>query len=265
MAEEEFDESYMARLEGAKGHWWVRGMQEVGAAILASVGTGLAVLDAGCGAGTNLPWLAGLAEPRPVHAFDLSAPAVEHCRRLGLRADLVRASATALPYPEQVFDLVLSVDVLQHLTVSDAAAAMAEVRRVLRPGGRLLLRTNAAFGRSRVPEREDWRLYSPETVRRTLTEARLGIDLVTPVNAVQGLWASIPRPSPGRGVDHCHEHGHEPGPDGQGHGLGIPRPASSLRNAILLRLVRAEARWLAATRRPLPFGHSIYALAHRPA
>ncbi len=265
MADDEFDESYMSRLEAAKGHWWVRGMQEVGAAVLAERGSGLSVLDAGCGAGTNLPWLAGLAAPGVVHAIDISAPAVDHCRRLPVHADVLRASATALPYAGEVFDLVVSVDVLQHLTGPDAARALDEVRRVLRPNGRLLVRTNARFGRSGVEERDDWRMYSPTTLRRSLTDSGLSVDLVTPVNVVQGLWASLPRPR-------CRVHGadHEdnrltneqPKPTC---GLGIPEPASPLRNAILLRLVRAEARWLGRTRRPLPFGHSLYALAHRPA
>jgi ubiquinone/menaquinone biosynthesis C-methylase UbiE len=51
-------------------------------------------------------------------------------------AQVVRASADALPFPDASFDAVVSTMVL--CTVPDPVAAVAEVRRVLRPGGRLL-------------------------------------------------------------------------------------------------------------------------------
>jgi SAM-dependent methyltransferase len=258
MAEEEFDDSYMTRLESAKGHWWVRGMQEVGAAILGDVGSGLAVLDAGCGAGTNLGWLARLAHPHQVRAVDVAAAAVSRCRRQSAGAEVLQASVSALPYADGSFDLIVSMDVLQHLTEPDAAAALAESNRVLCPGGRLLVRTNAAFGRGRVSQRTDWRLYSPATLRRSVEEAGLELDFLSPVNMFQGLWASIPRP-----WLRAHQE-RENHTCGQTYGLGIPQPASPLRNAVLVRAVRAEARWFTATRRPLPYGHSLYALAHRP-
>lgn len=261
MPVEEFDEAYFERLQAAAGHWWVQGTRQIGSAVLGPVAPAIDVLDSGCGSGANLAWLAGLAAPTRLQAVDLSAAALAWCRRLPVAVDLQQASVTALPFTDSRFDLVVSMDVLQHLTEAGAALALEEVRRVLRPGGRALIRTNAAFGRRRVPQRADWRLYDRAGLTSALISAGLRVERVTAVNALQGLWASLPRPqrrhrTPRPGHDHnSHENA--------GHGLGIPRPVPAGRNAILLALLRAEARWLAKPGRTLPVGHSLYAVASR--
>lgn len=272
-AEEEFDPGYFERLEAARGHWWVLGMQRVGGALLAAApgvtsGGGLSVLDAGCGSGNLLPWLAELAGPARVRAIDFAAPALANCRRAGLDADFVQASVTALPIPDSTMDLVVSMDVLQHLTSAQERAALEEVVRVLRPGGRFLVRTNSGMGRSRVPEREDWRLYRPGSLRSALVGAGLEVQTLTPVNFLQGLWASIPRPRRAHG-DHTLQHSpaHEAHQDVTGRpisGLSIPAPVGRVRNRLLFSVVQAEAWWLSRPGRSLPFGHSLYAVARRP-
>lgn len=247
----EFDEEYFERLEAARHHWWTQGMEAIGAALLDERGRGLDVLDAGCGSGALLPWLTQLDEPAGIHAVDVAPAALTGCAAMGLPVDLVRASVAQLPFQGCRFDLVTSMDVLQHLTAVQADESVAEMTRVLRPGGRLLVRTNAAFGRGGVTERDDWRLYRPSSLRGVLTEAGLTVDALTPVNFLQGLWASLPR----RRTEHGGE-GH--------HGLGLPRPVHPLKNRLLLAVLRAEARWLSRPGRRLPFGHSLYAVARKP-
>jgi SAM-dependent methyltransferase len=159
------------------------------------------------------------------------------------------------------------MDVLQHLTTAGAAAAVAEMARVLRPGGRLLVRTNAAFGRRHVAEREDWRLYRPETLRATLCSSGLEVAALTPVNALQALWASVPR---GWSRPRHEAHSNAAGEDAHRAewgvaGLGIPTKVHPVINTVLLGLLRLEALWLSRPGRHLPFGHSLYAVARRPA
>lgn len=261
MSREEFDHDYFARLDAVRHHWWVIGMQQDALALLGDTPTtDLDVLDAGCGVGTNIGWLTAAAGTRRIQAMDIAPSAVQACRRSAPNADVVRASMTALPYPDRCFDLVASMDVLQHLTAADAATAATEMYRVLRPGGRVIVRTNAAFGRTHVPQQEDWRLYTPGALGQGLELAGFSVDRLTPVNVVQGAWASLPRPRRAP-----REHAVAPTAESQHHGLGIPQPVGRLKNEVLLGLLHLEAAWLRRTRRKLPFGHSLYALATRPA
>lgn len=99
--------------------------------------TGLRVLDAGCGAGQVMEPL--LARGAEVAGFDLSAAMVDLARqRLGAAVDLrVGDLGAALPYADAEFDVVI-VSLALHY-VEDWASALAELRRVLRPGGRLIV------------------------------------------------------------------------------------------------------------------------------
>ena len=101
---------------------------------------GLRVLDAGCGSG---PLTAALAARGAfVAGFDQSAAMVDLARaRLGGGADLrVADLADPLPYADAQFDLVTASLVLHYL--EDWAGPLAELRRVLEPGGRLLVSVN---------------------------------------------------------------------------------------------------------------------------
>jgi SAM-dependent methyltransferase len=95
------------------------------------------VLDAGCGTGG---FLAVLRVRRP----DLTRFGIEWDETAARRARdkssaaIVRGSVTILPFDDHSFDAVVSADVLCHTAV-DPPAALAELKRVLRPGGRLIL------------------------------------------------------------------------------------------------------------------------------
>lgn len=243
-------------MEAARTHWWVRGMQEVADALLAGSDVPLSVLDAGCGVGANQEWLANLAGSGPVTAVDAAPAAIAGCRFSSLPAALVQASVASLPFASASFDLVWCADVLQHLPPTQARTALVEFRRVLSSDGRLLIRTNAAFGRTHIEHQDDWRLYTPADLLRCLSSAAFRVERLTPVNFVNAVWASLPRLFGPRRVPA------DPGSaDHQGGGLGIPEPGSARAAAVWLRIVKAEARWLRRPGRRLPFGHSLLALA----
>jgi ubiquinone/menaquinone biosynthesis C-methylase UbiE len=101
---------------------------------------GQRVLDAGCGAGSLA---AALREKgATVSGFDSSPVMVELAReRLGPDADLQVADLSRpLPYPDDTFDDVVVSLVLHYL--KDWSGPLAELRRILKPGGRLLLSVN---------------------------------------------------------------------------------------------------------------------------
>ncbi|TDE58201.1 SAM-dependent methyltransferase [Nonomuraea mesophila] len=104
---------------------------------------GRRILDAGCGSG---PLSAALRDRGAVMTgFDSSAKLLELARRrLGDGADLHLADLTdPLPFPDAAFDDVVASLVLHYL--EDWTAPLAELRRVLRPGGRLLVSVNHPF------------------------------------------------------------------------------------------------------------------------
>jgi SAM-dependent methyltransferase len=72
---------------------------------------------------------------------DLSEEALRFCRGRGVR--VVRGNLLRLPFCDGAFDCVTSFDVLYHRWVTDDGGAVAELARVLRPGGTLLLRVPA--------------------------------------------------------------------------------------------------------------------------
>jgi len=103
---------------------------------------GTRVLDAGCGRGEVL--LACSAAGAEVAGLDYSEAAVEITQGVLAEvdgADVRRGDVTALPWDDASFDAILFGDVIEHLDPDQAVAAIREFRRVLRPGGLLLVHT----------------------------------------------------------------------------------------------------------------------------
>jgi len=98
---------------------------------------GLDVLDCACGEGYGSRILSDAA--RSVTGVDIDAASIEHARRRYGRDGLefVEAGALALPFDDDRFDAVVSFETLEHLAEHDEL--MTEFRRVLRPGGFLLM------------------------------------------------------------------------------------------------------------------------------
>lgn len=96
------------------------------------------ILEVGCGSGANLWMLA--KEGFSVYGIDSSAAGIaiaeSHLRdKWGVSAHLRCASVLELPFVAGYFDAVVDVVTLQHLNLADSVSALAEVFRVLKPGG----------------------------------------------------------------------------------------------------------------------------------
>jgi ubiquinone/menaquinone biosynthesis C-methylase UbiE len=111
---------------------------------LAEITAGEDVLDVGCGTG-DLTMVAGKRSGAAgrVHGIDAAPEMIAVARRkaarLGLKIDYSVAAAEDLPFADSSFDVVLSSLVMHHLPDDLKRTALAEIRRVLRPGGRLLV------------------------------------------------------------------------------------------------------------------------------
>jgi ubiquinone/menaquinone biosynthesis C-methylase UbiE len=96
------------------------------------------ILDAGCGTG----WLASaLKDFGQVDAIDMHEEAIKLSVLRGVHA--TRASTEDIPFPDNTFDLVTSIDVIYHQAVRDDSKALQEIFRVLKPGGWLIMRVPA--------------------------------------------------------------------------------------------------------------------------
>src|SRR5262249_43364252 len=109
---------------------------------------GFQVLDAGCGPGTITLGLARKVAPGQVIGIDIEdsqfADAREQAQRESLNMELQKASIYELPFDNESFDAVFSYAVLHHL--SDPSAALAELKRVLKPNGMIGVRAGDMGG-----------------------------------------------------------------------------------------------------------------------
>jgi SAM-dependent methyltransferase len=122
-------------------HWWFRGRRALCMALEEATRNGHPtgrVLDAGAGVGGFLDSLGPVGTQ--LHHLDASATHLRACRMRG-HGRGVQADSEHLPFKTDAFDLVCLFDVLEHL--DDDGAALTEVRRVLRPGGRVLIHVPA--------------------------------------------------------------------------------------------------------------------------
>jgi len=110
-------------------------------AALARVRPGDRVLDVGCGTGYLTRILAALAgADGQVTGVDPSARMIEYARRRApLNCTYVAGEAQSLDLPDESFDVVVSSLAVHHIPDEERPAAMREMFRVLRPGGRLLI------------------------------------------------------------------------------------------------------------------------------
>jgi SAM-dependent methyltransferase len=132
----------IARAE--QNFWWYRGMRRILFGLLDPVigeRRFHRVLEAGCGTGhfaRNMAVRYGLR----LFPADLAWEGLRYGRRLGVER-LTQADIAALPFASGAFDLALSLDVIVHFSLGEEDRAVAELARVLEPGGLLVLRVAA--------------------------------------------------------------------------------------------------------------------------
>lgn len=230
-------------------HWWFAGLRRLvlEAGVRAVKGRGRArVLDAGCGTGGAMAALRRVLPTTTIAGIDASAAAVRLAatRRAGA---LARASIESLPFPDGVFDLVLCLDVIYIAGVDDRRG-LAELRRVLRTGGTLLLNLPAF----------EWLRGGHDlavATARRYTRRAVG-DLLRDAGFVVGrlsYWNTtlVPAMVLWRGLTRMRSRGCASRSD-----LWLPSPWP---NRALTWLLAAEIRL--GRRVPLPFGSSVFAVA----
>jgi SAM-dependent methyltransferase len=239
---------YSRYYEYEDSHWWFLGRRQVFLRLLdryfapAADGRELRILDVGCGTGTMLRELRRYGR---VKGVDADEQAVRLCRRRGIE-DVEQVSPGPLPFDDGSFDLVTALDVVEH--VDDDVAMLRELRRVLAPGGTLLVSVPAfAFlwgaqdeiahhkRRYRAPELRERLLAAGFEIRRLSYFNSL---LFPPIAAIRVLRPFKPGSTPPRSD------------------FEMTKPGRL--NAVLARVFAAEAPLV--ERMDLPVGVSIVAL-----
>jgi SAM-dependent methyltransferase len=237
-------------------HFWFRGFRWFIEPLLARATDGLShaqLLDCGCGTGANLEFMGRFGR---TFGLDLTESGLRAGAALG-RTRLVRATVAATPFSGGTFDVVTSFDVLYSLESSVERAAVAEMHRVLKPGGYLLVNVAAMEslrGNHSVLSHEV-RRYSRESLRSLLVDGGFAIERITHTNAtlfVPMLALRAWQRSRGLIEDDAEE--------SAGQEISVP-PAPV--NALLTGVLRLESGWLKIA--DSPFGSSLLCLAKKPA
>ncbi len=166
-----------------QSHWWHTGRRKIIAGFVEEICRRVTdrrprILDVGCGTGANLLMLSKYGDAEGV---DISEDALAFCRDRGL--DKVRLGAgEELPYDDATFDLVTALDVVEHM--DNDLAGLKEMRRVLRPGGRVLLfvPTFMFLWGLQDDVSHHRRRYRLSQLRRVLEEAGFKIERTTYAN-----------------------------------------------------------------------------------
>lgn len=117
-------------------HWWYRVRRELVHSLINRYTLGsrkIKVLDIGCGTGALIGELGQYGD---VHGVDSSSLAVDFCHKRGLNS-VVLGKIEHIPFPDNTFDLVIALDVIEH--TKDDAVAILEIKRVLKESGQLII------------------------------------------------------------------------------------------------------------------------------
>ena len=153
----------------ADTHWWYQGMKNITITILKkylSLENKIRILDVGCGTGFMFPYLSIFGG---VSGIDISDEAIKQCHK---RKYFMARQGTAenIPYANETFELITSLDVLYHKDIRDDLKVLKEFNRILKPGGYLMIRVPADHGPLSI---HDQVVYTRQRYRKKELEEKI--------------------------------------------------------------------------------------------
>lgn len=231
-------------------HWWFRSRLLMIEAMLdcsvrPHLRPGPRLLDLGCGTGR---FLARREAEMDAVGLDFSAHALGYARQR-TRAPLVRGDAGRLPLADAAFDIVTAFDLIEHL--HDDRGLIAEIHRVLRPGGFLVASVPA---HPHLWTGHDVSLHHHRRYTRDAFESLFTDQPWQPLRMTAGFTLIFPPAAAIRIGRRLLGLGERPVSD--------TRPTAEWLNRLLTGMHRLEAAWLA--RYNLPIGVSLFTIRRKP-
>ena len=158
---------------------------------------GQSVLEVGFGSGVSFLNLSQLYQE--IHGLDLTADArkvAEMFANLGVQTELRNGSVLELPYPDQSFDAVLLISILEHLQPQEQIIAFREIWRVLKPRGQVVYgvpveRPFMVFMFRLLGTDIRQHHFSTETDVRVAAQEVFGPGNITPMRGPLGLFGRV--------------------------------------------------------------------------
>jgi ubiquinone/menaquinone biosynthesis C-methylase UbiE len=232
-------------------YWWYTGLRTLVLQRLQQLLKNVShpkVLDAGCGTGGMMEVIKGKFPEAELTGIDFEPTAVELTNQRNV-GTAMKASVERLPFPDEAFDLVLSLDVICSRGVSDQESSR-EFYRVLKPGGSLLLNL-AAFdflrGQHDLAGHAE-RRYTKQQVRKLLSAAGFTVERLTYWNMTLFPVLAVWRP-----LSLIFADKQAPRSDLK----PLPDPINRVLTWLILKEIQAMFH------RSLPFGSSVFAVASK--
>jgi len=238
MRNEEYEKLY----NHEENHWWFKGTRKILFTLLNKFEKreNLKVLDAGCGTGIIVKNLEKYGEAQGI---DISDEAIKFCKERNINVE--KGSVEELPFEDNTFDLITSIDVIYHKWVNDDKKALQEINRTLKPDGRLLIQVASYnFMKSNHDEAVfTERRYTKKQLRNLLEQSGFKIEKITYSNTILFPIALIKRLTEKKKQE------------------SEVKPVSNLTNKILTKVLNFEAKLLKNIN--FPFGLSIIAIVKK--
>lgn len=236
-------EEYARMRQFEDEYWWFVSRRRLALSLLQEFEPVGKVLDVGCGTGAVL---AEIQKNRDAWGLDFSELALDFGRERGL-LNLVHGNAESLPFADGEFSAIVTLDTLEH--VPDDVKAIAEIARVLEPGGAAIINVPAfrwLWGPHDVALMH-FRRYTKNELADKLTAAGLEVQW-----ASYGVFFLFPVVVMIRVLDKLKKRDAE---------VDLPKVSPGF-NRFLLKLMDFEARLMRNI--PLPWGSSVAAVAVKP-
>lgn len=239
-------------------HWWYRSLRHLTRAAiqkhLRRPLDDLNILDAGCGTGENLRFLAECFPSAKIDGFDVSEKAIAFAREKSPGADIYQSDICSPELRRKTYDIVISYDVIYIPGLSDAEQGLQAIISRINPGG-LLLMNLAAYNWLR--SEHDVAVHSKERYTRSIVEQavqKLGLEicvstyrlcLLFPLVLLSRLPSILmPRRSKESATSDL-------------------KPSSNIANSVFGMIQSLENRWISKGR-TFPFGSSVFVVARKP-